>query len=115
MVNVVAAVLALGVEIAMLWAYGRWGYDRFPDLPLRVAGAAVAVAAVAIIWGAFLAPRARRRLPLPARIPAKLALFAGSTAMAWSGGHLLFAATLAICAIAALALEYFADAPSAAL
>ena len=37
--------------------------------------AIAAPAAAVIVWGLFCAPRAKRRLPAPARVPVELAVF----------------------------------------
>jgi hypothetical protein len=59
-------------------------------------------AAVVILWAAFVAPRAPRRLPDPQRILIELAIFAGATAGYWQVGQhalaILFAAAALITA-----------------
>jgi hypothetical protein len=55
MLKVFAAILALGVELAVLWACWIWGFRLPFSLPMRIAAGLALVAAVAAIWGA---PRA---------------------------------------------------------
>ncbi|MEV8439741.1 YrdB family protein [Actinosynnema sp. NPDC051121] len=57
---------------------------HFGDGPLlSVAFAVLLPATAAVIWGRFIAPRARRRLPEPSRFLVEVALFA-ATALALS-------------------------------
>ena len=52
----------------------------------RVALAILLPLAAAVIWGRWLAPRARHRLDYPARLAAKLGLMAAASALlAWAG------------------------------
>jgi hypothetical protein len=61
---------------------------------------------LATLGGLDRAPRARRRLPVPARGVAKLTLFALGTWMAWSAGESRFALIFAVLAAISLILEY---------
>jgi hypothetical protein len=106
MLKTVAGTLAFGIELALLWAAGLWAWRQCATLPLRVAAAAGLVVVLATVWGLLLAPRARRRLPVPARGAAKLALFAAGTWMAWSAGEPRFALIFAVLAAISLVLEY---------
>lgn len=70
------------LELGALAAFGLWG--------AWVADGAVAVllaiglpVAVAVLWGVFAAPRARRRLPLRLRAPFELGVFAVAAAALW--------------------------------
>lgn len=58
-------------ELAAVAALAWWGWPA-----AGIAGGA----AVVVLWGAFVAPRARRRLPDPGRLALELAIFGGATA-----------------------------------
>ena len=97
----------------MLWAYGAWAFSLGSNLVLRIILALVLVLVIAAGWGLFLAPRAPRRLPVPARAICKLILFAGASVLAWSGGQTAFATVIAVVAAISLILEYVAGTPPA--
>jgi|SRR5947209_5635190 len=66
------------LELAALAAFAYWG----STIGSGIAPVAVAIAApllIAVLWGSFAAPRAKRRLPLPARVPFELGVFALAT------------------------------------
>ena len=78
----VGALLALRLvsELALLagaaWAAGARFYS---PAPAALAGAATALV-VAAVWGVWVAPASRRRLPDPARLAVEVVLFAGVAA-----------------------------------
>jgi len=76
----VSDVLALLVELAALAAFAVWGFSAGPTTALAIVMGLGAPLAFAVVWGLFLAPRARRRLPMPWRLVAKAVLFASATA-----------------------------------
>jgi hypothetical protein len=86
-----------GLELAALASFAYWG----STIASGVAAVGIAVAAplvVAVLWGWFAAPRAKRRLPMPARVPFELGVFALATialATAWS----TLAAVVFACAV----------------
>jgi hypothetical protein len=62
------------LELGAIAAFAYWGATvagGWDAVVLAVAAPAVAVA----LWGQLAAPRARRRLPLAARVPFELAVF----------------------------------------
>jgi len=65
-------------------------------------------AVVAVLWGTFAAPRARRRLPLRLRAPFELGVFAVASLALWRAGWVTAAVALAaIAAVNALLLTAF--------
>jgi Protein of unknown function (DUF2568) len=62
------------LELAAFAALAYWG-ATIGHGGWAVVAAIVAPLAAVIVWGLFCAPRARRRLPAPARIPLELAVF----------------------------------------
>ncbi len=75
----VGDVLALVVELAALAAFAVWGFTAGPSTALAIVLGVGAPLAFAVVWGLLLAPRARRRLPMPWLLVAKLVLFALAT------------------------------------
>jgi len=59
----------------------------------------------AVIWGAFVAPRARWPVPLGARVAIELALFGAASLALWSAGHPAFSIVLAVLALATSVLN----------
>ena len=114
MLKFFAAILALGVELAVLWACWSWGFHLPFSPPARIAAGLALVMAVAAIWGAFLAPRAARRLPILSRAIAKIAIFAGGAMLAWHAQETVLAGAIALAAAISLILEYIVRVPEMA-
>jgi Protein of unknown function (DUF2568) len=114
MLKVLAAILAFGVELAVLWVCWIWGFRLPFSLPARIAAGLGLVVAVAAIWGAFLAPRAARRLPILPRAIAKIAIFAGGALLAWHPQQTVLAGAIALAASISLILEYVVRVPEMA-
>jgi Protein of unknown function (DUF2568) len=114
MLKVFAAILALGVELAVLWACWIWGFRLPFSLPMRIAAGLALVAAVAAIWGALVAPRAKRRLPVLPRAIAKIAIFVGAALLAWHAQETILAGAIALAAAVSLTLEYVVRVPEMA-
>lgn len=89
---------ALGVrfllELGALVAVGYWGAATWPGLAGLAVGAGVALA-LAAAWGAFVSPKAPRRLPDPWRLGAELLAFGLATAAFVATGQSLAAAVYA--------------------
>ena len=79
------------LELAAFAALAYWGASIGHGAWAVVAAIAAPLAAV-LIWGRFAAPRARRRLPVAARVPLELAVFGLAAAGLATAG----AVTLAI-------------------
>ena len=72
-------------ELLLLAALAFWGLASFAP-PLGWAAALVAPALAAVVWGALVAPKARRQLRDPQRFVLELGLFAGAAAtLAFAG------------------------------
>jgi hypothetical protein len=89
--------LRFACELAALVAVGWWGWTVNAVLVV------VLPVAVAIVWGAWIAPRARRRLPDPARLAIELVIFAAATACFAAVGQpavaIIFAAAALVTAL----------------
>ena len=107
--------LALGGWAVSGWAVGGWApVGPGPDGPapaatgLRVAAAIAAPLAAAAAWGAWIAPKARRRLDDPARLAVESGLFALGAGAFLAAGRpgtaLAFAALVAAHLVAMVAL-----------
>jgi hypothetical protein len=89
-------------EIAAIVAFVWWGW---PVLGI------VAGAVVMVIWGAFVAPKATRRLADPARALLELVIFGAATAAFVSVGQTLVAIVFAVAAAASAGLSRRVPAP----
>lgn len=92
--------LAFVVELAALAALAVWRWSTGGSTAVRVALAVLSPALLAVVWGAFLAPRARRRLTGPPLVLAKLVALGGSGALLVAAGHPV--AGLALVVVAAV-------------
>ncbi len=54
----------------------------------------------AVVWGAFVAPKAKRPLPIPTRVALEVVLFAASVAALAVAGQPVLAVVLGIAALA---------------
>lgn len=82
--NLVAAFL---LELAMLAAFALWGWSVGTSTPVRILLAVLVPAAVMVVWGLALAPRAPRRLPRPWLEVAKVVLFVQAGVGLAAAGH----------------------------
>jgi hypothetical protein len=89
-------------EIAAVVAVVWWGWP--------VAGI-IAGAVVILLWGAWVAPKSRRRLPDPARIVLELVIFGAATAAFVSVGQTVVAIVFAVAAVVSAGLSRRFPAP----
>jgi hypothetical protein len=82
------------LELGALAAVAVWGVSAGDGLTSIVYGVAAPLV-VAVLWGAFAAPRARRRLPLRFRVPFELGVFALAAAALWAAASPVWAAAFA--------------------
>lgn len=74
------------LEMATLAALAFWGFTLDADIAIRIAAGFIAPALAVLVWGTFIAPRARMRLEDPARLIVELLYFAsGVVALALAG------------------------------
>lgn len=95
------AMLNLGLrfllELCLLAALAYWGFQLEGSWLLRVGLALVAPLLAALIWGTFVAPKARRLLDDPWRFLLEIALFAlGASALLAAQRPVLAAALFVI-------------------
>jgi Protein of unknown function (DUF2568) len=82
------------LELALVAAFAAWGWDVAGGGIGGAVLAGVVAAGVAGVWGALVAPRARRRLADRKRLALELALFALGAGALWAAWALLPAVVL---------------------
>lgn len=98
--------LALVAGIA--WLGVILGKGGVPSMVMAVVG----IAAIGVLWGLLLAPRATRRLRDPVRLIVEIVLFGGTAAGLIVTGHLIPAVVGVVIAIGtSLAVRKFAPEP----
>jgi hypothetical protein len=93
--------LRFALELAALAAVGWWGWDVGGPL-LGVA----AVAAVVVVWGAFVAPKRRFDLAAPIRLAIELAVWLAAGAALNGVGHTALAVAFVALAVVSGALNH---------
>lgn len=89
-------VLRFVLELALLAAFGYWGFKTGGRLPARwLLGIGVPLLA-AMIWGMFLSPKASLPLEAPLRLAIELVLFGLAAAALYASGHPGWAAALPV-------------------
>jgi len=85
--------LKFGLELASLAAFGFWGSSFVHGSGAAVLAVATPTAA-ATVWGVFAAPRASRRLAMPARAVLELGVLGLACAALADSGHGTLAAVM---------------------
>jgi len=91
------------LELAMLAAYGVWGY-ALTNTALRWPAAIGTPVVVGVIWGVFLSPRARVRLSYAATFAGRTMLLVGGAVILWSGHRTLAATIYTVALVVSVAL-----------
>ena len=91
------------LELAALAAFGLWGASIASGIQAVLLAIGLPVV-VAVLWGRFAAPRARRRLPLRMRAPFELGVFALAALALWQAASPAVGAAFAAIAVANAAL-----------
>jgi hypothetical protein len=108
-VRATAVTLAFMLQIAMVGAFGYWGFARSGRGLYGIAVGVVVMVSVVTLWGALLAPRAQYRLELPWRLLAEAAVMALATIGLWEMGQEAWAATFGFVVVVRFALGFAAD------
>ena len=82
-------------ELAMLAALAFWGYVVGDGVWAWLLGLA-APAVAAVVWGTFVAPRAKLPVPAPVRVAVELVLFAAAAAGLAAAGQPVAAVVLGV-------------------
>jgi hypothetical protein len=103
-VTAILLTLRFLLELALIAAFGAGAWEIVGGGAPGAFAASIAAAAVIIVWGLAIAPRAKRRLPDPARLMLEMVLFViGGLALVATDQTLLgivFAMTSAAVAVA---------------
>jgi hypothetical protein len=91
-------------ELALLGVLIWVGVEAGSGVPMKILLALALPALAATVWGAVIAPKARRRLPDPARLAVEVVLFVAAAAALAAAGHPVPATAFAVVAIATAAL-----------
>lgn len=90
--------LKFGIELAAIAALAYWGASLSGSL-LSAVMMVLAPVAMIVLWGRFAAPRASRRLSLPARIPFELTILLLAAVALLAAGADTLAAVLAVAVV----------------
>jgi Protein of unknown function (DUF2568) len=85
-------------ELGMLAALAYWGFGAGDGVGAWLLGIGAPLAA-AVVWGAFVAPRARWPVPAPVRVAIELVLFAAAAGALTAAGQPVAAAVLGVAAV----------------
>jgi hypothetical protein len=91
-------------ELGMLAAFGYWGFETGDGALGFVLGLGAPVVAI-VIWGAFVAPKAKRTVSLPVRLVIEVLVFGAATAALVAVGLTATGALLAVLALASSVLN----------
>ncbi|WP_191984172.1 YrdB family protein [Amycolatopsis eburnea] len=91
-------------ELALLGGLALAGTQLGTGVALAIVDAVLLPLVAAALWGLFIAPRARRRLPEPARFLVEFALFAGAGVVLVLVGWPVSGIVLAVAGIGVAAL-----------
>lgn len=96
--------LIFALELAALAAYAYWGFHIDKGWAVKIILGIGAPLLAAIIWGAFLSPKASIPVPFALRFLLKAAVFGLAAAALYAAGRgkLAFAFALAVVAVHAL-------------
>jgi Protein of unknown function (DUF2568) len=96
-------------ELAMLVALAYWGFHVFEGSMAYVAGVGLPLAAI-VVWGEFVAPKARRPVSIPIRLVIEDALFVATTIALVAVDLPVVAAVFAIAALSTSWLNAWTEA-----
>ncbi|TMV46851.1 DUF2568 domain-containing protein [Paenibacillus mesophilus] len=94
------------LELAALGALGYWGFRSGTGLPMKLALGIGAPLAAAVVWGAFVAPKASFPVAVPVRVLLELCVFGSATAALYASGRSTLAAVFLTIALIDTALIY---------
>jgi hypothetical protein len=94
------------LELCALVALAEWGWHASDKLVLQLLLAVAAPLVAAAAWGAWVAPRASRRLTDPARLGVEALVFTAATAGLLATEHVTLAIALAVVYVVNVALLF---------
>jgi hypothetical protein len=99
-------VLRFLLELAALGAFAYWGATSRAPAGVRVALAVIAPLAIAVLWGAFISPKARFSTGRIGQAGLGLVVFIAAAAALFVRGHVALAQTFALVSVASSILLY---------
>jgi hypothetical protein len=96
--------LSFFLELAMLAAFGYWGFVVPEGTLLKWLLGLGVPAVVIVVWALWLAPKAKQRLKAPWLLIAKLIIFGLATVALYSAGQATLAIVLGVAAAVNLGL-----------
>lgn len=94
------------LELSALAALGYWGFRTGGGLPVKLLLGTLAPLTAAVVWGAFIAPKAAFPVAVPIRILLEAAVFGSAAAALYASGHARLALVFVIVVIVDSALVY---------
>lgn len=95
------------LELCALAALAEWGWQASDPPVAKFLLAVAAPLVAAVVWGAWVAPRAARRLPDPARLGVEALVFAAAVIGLFASEHPTLAIALAVVYGANVALLFW--------
>jgi hypothetical protein len=83
-------------ELALLVALAVWGFHTGAGTAAKAGLGLGAPLLAAVIWGLWVAPASRRRLPDPARLVVEVVLFAAGVAALTAAGYVVVAVVFGV-------------------
>jgi len=90
--------LRFALEVCALAALAYAGWHVAGPVWVRILVAVALPLIAAVVWGQWVAPRARRPLPDPQRLVPEWVVFGGATVALFLAGHPILGAALAVVA-----------------
>jgi hypothetical protein len=97
------------LELGALVALAYWGFSTGDSVVVEVVLGLGAPLAMAVVWGLFIAPKARVPLALPVRIVLELLVFAAAVAALAAAGQPALAVAFAVAVIVSELILYTVD------
>jgi hypothetical protein len=98
--------LAFFLELAMLVAFGYWGFQTSDSTLVKILFGIGVPVVVIVIWGLFLAPRSTRRLRDPWLPLLKIVLFGAASLALISAGQPTWGLILGVIALVNIVLAW---------
>jgi hypothetical protein len=99
-------ILRFLLELAALAALAVWGFQTPANTLLKILLAITLPLIAALLWGLFVSPKAKYRLPEIGRLALEITLFASAVFALHSTNHPTLAATFALLALIHLPLTF---------
>ena len=98
--------LRFALELAALVALAAWGFHTGDSWAADIALGIGAPVAAAVVWGAFVAPKARFVVPLAVRVVFELLVFGAAVVALWAAGWRTAAVVLGVAVVVSELLLY---------